>query len=69
VTTGEFRQRADVVSGGSYASQNDFKLHFGLGSTTRIDKLEVKWPDGTLETVKIGVGDRSVTIVEGKGAH
>jgi len=67
VTTGKLRQRADVVSGASYASQNDLKLHFGLGSATRIDKLEVKWPDGALETVSIGGCDRAVTIVEGKG--
>jgi hypothetical protein len=69
VTTGKLRQRADVVSGASYASQNDLKLHFGLGSATRIDKLEVKWPDGALETVGIGGCDRTVTIVEGKGAQ
>ena len=67
VTTGKLRQRADVVSGASYASQNDLKLHFGLGSATKIDKLEVKWPSGALETVSIVGCDRAVTIVEGKG--
>jgi hypothetical protein len=67
VTTGKLRQRGDVVSGASYASQNDLKLHFGLGSATRIDKLEVKWPDGLLETVSVGGCDRTVTIIEGKG--
>jgi hypothetical protein len=68
VTMGKLRQRADVISGASYASQNDFKLHFGLGSATTIDKLEVKWPGGTVETVNISGCDRVVTIVEGKGA-
>jgi hypothetical protein len=68
VTTGTLRQRADVISGASYASQNDFKLHFGLGSATKIDKLEVKWPNGTTETVNVAAVDRVVTIVEGKGA-
>src|SRR6266404_722267 len=67
VTTGKLRQRMDVVSGASYASQNDLKLHFGLGSATRIDKLEVKWPDGALEIVGVGGCDRVVTIIEGKG--
>ena len=67
VTTGKLRQRGDVISGASYASQNDLKLHFGLGSATRIDKLEVKWPDGSLETISIEGCDRAVTIVEGKG--
>jgi enediyne biosynthesis protein E4 len=67
VATGKLRQRGDVISGSSYASQNDFKLHFGLGSATKIDKCEVKWADGALETVSIIGCDRTVTIVEGKG--
>jgi len=66
-TTGKLRQRQDVISGGSYASQNDLRLHFGLGAATKLDKLEVKWPDGTLETVNVGVCDRMITIHEGKG--
>src|SRR5215510_12508121 len=53
VTAGKVRQRADVVSGGSYASQNDLRLHFGLGAATRIDKIEVKWPDGSVENVAV----------------
>ena len=67
VTTGKIRQRQDVVSGASYASQSDMRLHFGLGAATRIDKLEVKWPNGRLETVNAGGCDRVLTIVEGKG--
>ena len=67
VTTGKLRQRADVISGASYASQNDLKLYFGLGSATKIDKLEVKWPNGTAESVSLEGCDRVVTIVEGKG--
>ena len=69
LTTGKLRQRADVISGASYASQNDLKLHFGLGSATKIDKLEVRWPDGALETVSIDGCDRAVTVVEGKGVR
>jgi len=67
LTTGKVCQRSDVVSGGSYASQNDMRLHFGLGGATRIDKLEVKWPDGLKETVNISRVDTVVTVVEGKG--
>src|SRR5499427_133889 len=51
VTTGKVRQRQDVISGGSYASQNDLTLHFGLGAATAIDKVEIRWPDGTVESV------------------
>src|SRR6266571_3779646 len=41
VTTGKIRQRQDVISGGSYSSQNDMTLHFGLGgAATTVDKLE-----------------------------
>jgi len=67
VTTGKLRQRQDVVSGAGYSSQNDMTLHFGLGESNRIDKLEIKWPDGYVETVDVPSVDRKLTIVEGKG--
>ena len=67
VTTGEIRQRQDVISGASYASQNDQRLHFGIGAATKIDKLEIKWPGGATETININGCDKVFTIVEGKG--
>ena len=67
VTAGKIRQRQDLVSGGSYASQNDLTLHFGLGGATSVDKVEVKWPDGSSETVSIPGIDRKLTVIEGKG--
>lgn len=67
VTTGKVRQREDVISGGSYASQNDRTLHFGLGSASAVDKLEIKWPDGSMEVVPVPGVDRRLTISEGKG--
>ena len=67
VTAGKVKQRQDIVSGGGYASQNDLNLHFGLGSATSVDKLEIKWPDGTVETVAVPGIDRKLTIAEGKG--
>jgi enediyne biosynthesis protein E4 len=67
VTTGKTRQRQDVISGSSYASQNDMSLHFGLGAATAVDKLEIKWPDGKLETVAVPGIDRKLTVTEGKG--
>ncbi len=39
----------EVRSGGSYVSQNDLCMHFGLGNATRTGKVEVRWPDGTTE--------------------
>jgi hypothetical protein len=46
VTAGGFSQSAEVRSGGSYCSQNDLRLHFGLGGASRVDRVEVKWPGG-----------------------
>ena len=46
VTTGKMKQMAEVRSGGSYLSQSDLRLHFGLGEAARIDKVEVQWPNG-----------------------
>jgi hypothetical protein len=67
VTTGTIRQRADVFSGGSYASSSDQRLHFGLGTATRVDKVEILWPDGAKEQIKIPAIDRIVTVIEVKG--
>ncbi|HKG22307.1 MAG TPA: CRTAC1 family protein [Blastocatellia bacterium] len=67
LTIGKVRQRLDVISGASFSSQNDSRLHFGLGPSTRVDKLEIKWPGGALETVSVPGIDRVLTIVEGKG--
>jgi hypothetical protein len=67
VTTGSIRQRGDVVSGAGYASQNDLRVHFGLGAATKIDKLEVKWPDGALETINVPGVDRVITVAEKQG--
>jgi hypothetical protein len=67
LTTGKLRQRMDSVSGASYASQNDPRLHFGLGAATKVDKLEVKWPGGASETIQVQGVDRVLTLTEGKG--
>lgn len=60
-------QRNDVISGGSYISSNDFRLHFGIGKAKQVDKLEIRWPDGTKENVTLPGVNRIFTIVEGKG--
>ncbi len=64
---GEASATQDAVSGGGYASQNDSRLHFGLGAGTLVDKLEVKWPDGSVESFAVSVVDRFLTLVEGEG--
>jgi hypothetical protein len=67
VTTGAVRQRADVFAGGSYASSSDQRQHFGLGAATSVDRVEILWPDGAKEEIKIPAIDRIVTVLEGKG--
>ena len=62
VTTGKLRQRQDEISGTGYASQNDLAVHFGLGSATSVDKIEIRWPDGFLQTVRAPGVDRRITI-------
>ncbi len=68
LTANGFTQRADVISGGSFASSPDQRLHFGLGAATQIKRLEVHWPSGLVETVDIPKIDSICSIVEGKGS-
>jgi enediyne biosynthesis protein E4 len=59
----------EVRGGGSYYAQNDLRVHFGLGSTTKIDRVEVRWPNGLEETWTDLAVDRFVTLREGEGVR
>jgi hypothetical protein len=61
------RQRGDIFSGGSFASTSDMRPHFGLGSASKVDSLEVHWPSGAIEQFAVPEIDRIVTIKEGQG--
>jgi hypothetical protein len=61
------RQRGDVLSGGSYLSSNDMRVHFGLGDTTKVDGVEIHWPSGHVENLPLTAVDRIFTVEEGKG--
>ncbi len=67
VTAGDLVQIDEVRSGGSYLSQHDLRLHFGLGKHDRIDKVEIFWPSGATETLTQLAADRFYTIIEGQG--
>lgn len=67
LTSGGIRQRQDVLSGGSYLSSNDMRIHFGLGTNSSIERVEIHWPSGTVESVKLPKPDRFYTVTEGKG--
>jgi enediyne biosynthesis protein E4 len=66
VTANGQTQMDEVRSGGSYISQNDFRLHFGLGNATSAS-LSVRWPDGKTENIPSVSAEQFVTVEEGKG--
>jgi hypothetical protein len=66
-TAGRLVQLGEVISGGSYLSQNDLRIHFGLGDRELVDKAEVLWPDGKVETLTNLAADRFYVVREGAG--
>jgi len=67
VTTGDLVQTEEVRSGDSYLSQNDLRLHFGLGKHRMADKVVVLWPSGATDTLTNVAVDRFYCVEEGKG--
>jgi enediyne biosynthesis protein E4 len=67
VTCGEHRQIDEVMSGSGYYSQNDLRLHFGLGRATRADVVEIAWPSGLKEELKDLPANNIFVIHETKG--
>ena len=61
------RQRGDVLSGGSYLSSNDMRIHFGLGDAADAGTAEIHWPSGEKEIIKLPAADQIYTISEGHG--
>jgi enediyne biosynthesis protein E4 len=66
-TAGDLVQLSEVISGGSYLSQNDLRIHFGLGKHDRVDKADVLWPDGSVETLTNLAADHFYSVREGAG--
>jgi hypothetical protein len=67
LTAGGMTQTGEVHSGGSYLSQNDLRVHFGLGAATKIDKVQIHWPSGLTEDLTNLAADHFYNILEGKG--
>jgi len=61
------KQFSEVHGGASYLSQNDLRLHFGLGTATKMESVEIRWPSGKVETLENVAADAIHTIVEGAG--
>ena len=67
IHAGGVRQIGEVRAGGSYLSQNDLRLHFGLGKSAKIDKVVIRWPSGKIEVLENVSADSIYTILEGSG--
>jgi hypothetical protein len=67
VTAGDLVQIDENRSGGSYISQNDYRLHFGLEKRTTVDSVEIRWPDGKKETLSKIPANTFVVVKEGSG--
>jgi hypothetical protein len=58
----------EVRSGSSYDSNNDIRIHFGLGTATKVDSIQVRWPSGLTEQFENISVDAVHTLKEGSGA-
>jgi hypothetical protein len=67
VFAGDLVQLDEVLSGGSYLSQNDLRLHFGLGPHEKVDRVEITWPGGSKEQLTALPADRFYLVREGAG--
>ncbi len=65
VTTGGTTQMQEVLSGGSYLSQNDLRLHFGVAAATTVETVAVLWPDGKRQTFKALTANQFYVLQEG----
>ncbi|HXN21309.1 MAG TPA: ASPIC/UnbV domain-containing protein [Candidatus Dormibacteraeota bacterium] len=67
ITDGSLFQMGEVLSSGSYLSQNDLRIHFGLAAATKVDSVEIGWPSGTVDNLKDLSANTFYSVVEGKG--
>lgn len=67
VVAGNVTQIEEVRSGGSYLSQNDLRVHFGLGKAAKVDLIEIRWPSGNVETLRDVAADKFYALLEGSG--
>lgn len=67
VITEKRKQIDEVRSGGSYISQNDLRLHFGIGDAVKVERIEVAWPSDRKEAFLDVKANQVVVLEEGKG--
>ena len=61
------QQIDEVRSGGGYFSQNDLRVHFGVGKAEKVELLEIRWPSGLVETLKDITANQVIFVKEGEG--
>jgi hypothetical protein len=64
VEAGGVKQTAERVAGSGYLSQDDWRLHFGLGAASKVDRITVTWPSGIRQVVEGVVANQVLTITE-----
>jgi hypothetical protein len=67
IRSGGIKQFSEVRGGASYLSQNDLRLHFGLGAAKKMESVEIRWPNGRVETLENVAADAIYTLAEGSG--
>jgi hypothetical protein len=67
IVSGDLTQMDEVRSGGSYISQSDLRLHFGLEKRAKIDLIEIRWPSGVVDRVTNAGVNKILTVKEGQG--
>jgi hypothetical protein len=67
IISGDLTQIGEVYSGGSYLSQSDLRIHFGLEQRAKIDLIEVHWPSGAVDKATNIGANKIITVKEGHG--
>jgi hypothetical protein len=67
IVAGGMTQTDEIHSGGSYLSQNDLRVHFGLGNAEKIQSVTIHWPSGKVEILNDLLADKFYSILEGQG--
>jgi hypothetical protein len=65
--TADGTQIDEVRSGGSYYSQNDLRVHFGLGKAAKVKSIEIRWPSGQVDTLNDIAVNQLILVKEGTG--
>ncbi len=64
LTANDVTQTREVHGGSGYLSQSDTRLHFGLGTATTVERIDITWPDGTLQTLGPTSADQTLVVTQ-----